>query len=296
MREAGLPPVIVDTYGEHFLVFGSKGVVRAVYPDTHRVDIETEDGSFIGKALVLGPYFPEVHTTGEAPSHVAYLHVRGQIDAFCWPETHRRLLGPHDTLKGATGQSQPERRYFHDQHYIFRLGDMTVRISRDNRFIVETEDGDYLVLDKGRREIRLHAPSVFVGTNDEQGNRIEYQQDDSIRAYAPLVLLGTETGDRIEYRDGAEIILQAPVIKLTATGEIILDPPTIKFGNENASEPLVLGNTWLAFFNAFIALFNAHQHTNVQTGGGLSGPPQTSAAGMTDAQLSDIAYVSKTGL
>jgi hypothetical protein len=294
MREAGLPLLTLDVQGEHFLILGSKGIVRAVHPERNRVDLETAEGSYLREVLVQGPYFPEVHRD-DAPSHCTYLHVRGEPEAFCWPETHRRLLGPQDTLPGQ-GSSQPERRYFHEHHYIFRLGDITVRISRDNRFVVETEDGDYLILDKGRREIRLHAPSVFVGTNDEQGNRIEYQQDDSIRAYAPLVLLGTETGDRIEFRDKAEIILQAPVIKMTATGEIILDPPTIKFGNENASEPLVLGNTWLAFFNAFIALYNSHQHTNVQTGGGVSGPPQTSAAGMTDAQLSDIAYVSKDGL
>jgi hypothetical protein len=293
MREAGLPLLALDIQGEHFLTMGSKALVRAVHPERHRVDLETAEGGYLREVLVLGPYFPEVHTR-EAPSHVAYVHVRGEAEAFCWPETHRRLLGPQESLPGA-GDAQPERRYFHDQHYTFRLGDITLRVSRDNRFVVETEAGDYIVLDRQRREIRLHAPSVFVGT-DETANRIEYEQDESIRAFAPFILLGTETGDRIEYRDGAEIVLQAPIIKLTATGQIILDPPTIKLGNENASEPLVLGNTWLAFFNAFITLFNAHQHTNVQPGSGVSGPPSTPAAGMTSAQLSDIAYVSKTGL
>ena len=296
MREAGLPPVIVDPYGEYGLVFGSKGVVRAVYPDLHRVDIEAEDGSYLAYALVMGPYFPEVHKDGEAPSHVAYLHVRGQADTFCWPETHRRLLGPKDTLPTPPGgEGQPERRYFHTHGYIFRLGDITVRLTNDNRYVIETEDGDYVLIDKQRREIHLHAPTVFLGT-DEKGNRIEWEQDDSLRAFNPLIILGTETDDRIEYLKGQHITLQAPIIKLTATGEIILDPPTIKFGNENASEPLVLGNQWLAFFNAFITLYNTHVHTGVQTGTGVSGTPQTGAAGMTSAQLSDIVYCSKTGL
>src|SRR5215471_1314913 len=164
MREAGLPLIVEDVQGERVLLLGSKGVVRAVYPDTNRVDIETEDGSYLTQVLVQGPYFPEVHMDGEAPSHVMYLHVRGQAEAFCWPETHRRLLGPHDSPTGADGESQPERRYFHEHRYIFRVGDITVRISRDNRLVLETEQGDYLLLDANTREIHLHAPSVFVGT------------------------------------------------------------------------------------------------------------------------------------
>jgi hypothetical protein len=295
VAEAGLPLAVADMHGETALFASAKGVVRAVHPERWRVDLEAEDGSLLTEVLVIGPYFPEVHKDGDAPSQVVYLHSRGNPDAFCWPLPHRRLLAPDDAPPGQAGQSQPERRYFHTQGYVFRLGDITVRLTTDNRYVIETEDGDYVLIDKQRREIHLHAPTVFVGT-DEQGNRVEYQQDDSIRAYAPLVLIGTETDDRIEYLKGQQITLQAPIIKLTATGEIVIDPPTIKFGNENAAEPLVLGNQWLAFFNHFITLYNAHVHTGVQSGTGVSGTPQTSAAGMTSAQLSDICYVSKDGL
>jgi hypothetical protein len=297
MREAGLPQPRPDVAGAYGLLLGAKGVVRALHPERRRVDIEAEDGSLLSEVLVIGPYFPEVHADAQAPSQVVYVHVRGQPDAVCWPLPHRRLLGPQDRPADAAGQEQPERRYFHTHGYIFRHGDVTVRLTDDNRYVIETEQGDYIILDTQQRQIRLHAPHVFVGTDDEaQANRLEFEQDESFRAFNPLILLGTEVGDRIEYLKDSHITLQAPIIKMTATGEIILDPPTIKFGNENASEPLILGNTWLAFFNAFISLFNAHQHTNVQTGGGLSGPPQTAAAGMTSAQLSDIAYVSKDGL
>lgn len=322
MREAGLPPLYANPHGEAFLLTGAKAVVRAVYPETNRVDIETEDGSFLTQVLVIGPYFPEVHTDSEAPSHVGYLHVRGQAEAFCWPMPHRRLLGPQDQLKSDSGD-QPERRYYHVHHYAYRLGDVTVRLTRDNRYVIETEQGDFIILDTDRREIRLHAPTIFMG-NDEENNRVEYQQDDSIRAFNPLVILGTETGDRIEYRDQQEILAVTPkcvigqtavqdsdgitylanslihlvstVIKLTATEAITLDPPRLNFGNANATEHVMLGDAFMGLYNAFVTVFNAHQHSNVQTGGGVSGPPTTSTSAMSSAQLSDIAFVSKTGL
>jgi hypothetical protein len=324
MREAGLPLLVSDVQGEQTLVLSSKGVVRAVYPDLNRVDIETEDGAYITKALVLGPYFPEVHLDGDAPAHVTYLHVRGRPEAFCWPETHRRLLGPQDTLEGQAGESQPERRYYHLHHYIFRVGDITVRISRDNRFVIETEQGDYIQFDQGLREIRLHAPTMRVGTDEEQGNRLEYQQDESFRAFNPLVMLGTETEDRIEYIQDQSVKIVTPqcvightgvpetdgitylenslvhiisqAIKLTATSSITLDPPRINIGNANATERLVLGNALLALYNSFVTIFNAHQHGNVQNGAGVSGAPTTPTVAMTTTQLSDVAFVSKTGV
>jgi hypothetical protein len=323
MREAGLPPLIPDVQGERSLVAGSKGVVRAVYPDRWRVDLEADDGSLLTEVVVLGPYFPEIHKDGEAPAHVGYMHVRGGPEAFCWPLPHRRLLGPEDTPTSATSQDQPERRFFHLHGYILRFGDVTVRLTRDNRYVIETEQGDYIILDTDQRQIRLHAPTVFLGT-DEQANRVEYEQDESIRAFNPLILLGTEAGDRIEYVDQSHVQVVTPqcvigqtgqpdadgitylansmihlvsqVIKFTAATAITLDPPRLNFGNANANERLMLGNAFMTLYNAFIALFNTHGHTNVQNGGGTSGPPATGAASMTTAQLSDIAFVSKTGL
>jgi hypothetical protein len=270
------------------LLTGSKGLVRVVYPDRWRVDFEADDGSFLTEALVVGPYFPAVHTP-EDPSHVGYMHVRGGPDTVCWPMPHRRLVSQHD------GQSEaPERRYFHLPHFIFRSGDITLRVTRDNRFVLESEAGDWLLYDQARREFHLHAPSIFLGTTDDQ-RRVEYQQDESLRAFAPLMLLGSEVGDRIEYREGVEILLQAPLIKLTAE-EIILDPVSIKFGHGNATERVVLGDLLMAFYNTFVTLFNAHTHSNVQNGPGTSGAPVTPTAAFTDALLSDVARVSKTGL
>ena len=294
MREAGLPILTPNVHGEANLFSASKGVVRAVYPDLWRVDLETEDGSLLTGVPVIGPFFPELHQDGEAPAHVGYLHVRGTAHAFCWPLTHRRLLGPQDSPGGQGGEDHPERRYYHLHNYIFRSGDITMRITKDNRLVFETEAGDYIQLDAATREVRIHAPTVYVGIT-EDAHRIQYEQDDSIRAFMPLVLLGTEIGDRIEYREGVQILLQAPLIKLTAES-IVLDPTSIKLGHENATERVMLGDGWMALYNAFVALFNSHTHTNVQNGPSVSGGPSTPTVPMTDSLLSDVARVSKTGL
>jgi hypothetical protein len=312
MAEAGLPLVYEDVRGEQFLLTGATGVVRAIYPETHRVDIETEDGSLLMKALVIGPYFPELHTDGEAPSHVGYLHVSGQAEAFCWPMPHRRLLGPRNLLEGTAGAGEPERRYFHTHGYILRWGDITVRITTDNRFVVETEEGDYILLDSQKREIELHAPTVFVGT--DRDTRTEYQRDNHYRIVMPEILMGRQAvrdADGLTYLEntllhlvstllvrataGEEILLEAPLIKLSAE-HIVLDPTSIKLGHASATERVMLGDAWMALYNAFVTLFNGHTHSNVQNGPSVSGPPTASTPAMTDALLSDVARVSKTGL
>lgn len=309
MREAGLPLLFMDAQGEQFLFKASKGVVRKLYPETRRVDIETEDGSYLAQVLVMGPYFPEVHQDGVAPSHVTYLHVRGQADAFCWPETHRRLLGPGDQTTDTQGQSQPERRYFHLHGYIFRVGDITFRITNDSRVLIETEQDDFILLDSATREIHLHAPRMYVGT-DTEGNRGEYRQDDSWRMFNPLILLGSENGDRLELLQNIQMILQAMLIQATAQTTITLTAPTITLEGDTAiqcvgphikmgsiagtPEAMVLGNTFQNFLNSFLTLFNAHVHGNVQNGGGTSGAPTTTSPPMTSAQLSDVAHVTKT--
>lgn len=324
MREAGLPLLADDSHGESFLHFGSKGVVRTLHPDLWRVDLETDEGAVLTYVPVVGPFFPELHQDGEAPSYVGYMHFRGTAHAFCWPLTYRRFLGPKDVPTDQAAQPQPERRYYHLHGYLLRHGDITMRITNDHRLVLETEQGDYIELNTQTREIRLHAPSVFVGTTEQGASQIEYEQDDSIRAYAPLVLLGSEVGDRIDYRDHGHVHivtpqcligqtgqpdmdgitylantllhLVSPVIKFTAAQSITLDPPRLNFGNANATERVMLGDSWMALFNAFVTLFNAHTHSDVQNGGGVSGPPTTATGPMTTAQLSDIAFVSKTGL
>jgi hypothetical protein len=297
VSEAGLPRMYEHVQGDRAFFSGSKGVVRALYPDLWRVDIETDDGSLLNHALVVGPYFPELHKDGEAPSHVGYCYVRGMPDVLCWPMPHRRLLGPDDSPTGEEGQGQPERRYYALHNFIFRSGDITWRITKDQRFVLESEAGDYIQYDQQTREIRVHAPTVFIGTED--ATRLEYQQDEVVRILMPKILVGDQAlmdTDGLTYIKDTIIHLVSSIIKLTASDEIILDPPRIRIGNANASEHLVLGDQWMALYNAFVALFNGHQHSNVQNGAGISGPPTTPTAAMSSAQLSDIAFVSKTGV
>ena len=296
MTEAGLPQWVEDVHGDRSLLSGSKGVVRAVHPELWRVDIETENGSLLSHALVIGPYFPELHKDGETPSHVGYLYVRGMPDALCWPMPHRRLLGPADVPEGQEGQAQPERRYFDLHHFIFRSGDITWRITKDDRFVLESEEGDYLSYDQSRREMCVHAPTVFVGT--EMETRLEYQRDQEVRVLMPKIFLGDQAlpdTDGLSYIKDTMLHLVSPLIKLTADN-IILDPTSIKLGHENATERVMLGDLFRAFYNAFVALFNAHTHSNVQNGAGISGPPVTPTPAMDTSMLSDVTRVSKSGL
>jgi hypothetical protein len=295
MAEAGLPLLVSDVHGDRSLMSGSKGVVRALHPDLWRVDIETEDGSLLSYALVIGPYFPELHKDGEAPSHVGYFYVRGMPDALCWPMPHRRLLGPDDALPGQEGQAQPERRYFDLHNFIFRSGDITWRITKDHRFVLESEAGDYLSYDQARREMVVRAPTVFLGTEAE--TRVEVERDKEVRIVMPKILLGDQAlpdTDGISYIKETLLHLVSPLIKLTAD-EIVLDPTSIKLGHANATERALLGDVWQTFYNAFVTLFNGHSHSNVQVGLGFSGPPTLPTPAMTDALLSDVTRISKTG-
>lgn len=91
-------------------------------------------------------------------------------------------------------------------------------------------------------------------------------------------ILRTKDGHRIVMDDEGEIVIIAhgkdkAEIRLNKQGEVIIKAEKIKLGSDGASEPLVLGNTFMQFFNT-------HTHP---TGVGPSGPP---AAPMAPTQLS----------
>jgi hypothetical protein len=320
-REAGLPPLVNDHYGERQLLMGSKGVVRFLRPEINRVDIETEEGGLLTNVMVIGPYFPQLHTDGDEPSHVAYLHMRGMADAICWPMTFRRLLGRQDRREADGTEPPPERRFYETHSYIYRSGNITTRITYDQRWVIEGEAGDYLQYDEVAREIRIHAPSVFVGTETE--SRIEYARDQYVKVITPATYIGTDTANRFELHVGDDVPDQAQLvmpqfylgaqglpdsdgvsytanvllhlvstlIRLTA-GQVVIESSNTLFGSAAASERLLLGDSWMALYNTFITLFNAHTHGGVQTGGGASGAPIVGAVPMTAAQLSSVARVS----
>jgi hypothetical protein len=267
-------------------------VVRAVYPDIWCVDVEPQAGGLLRYVQVYGDVLPHVHADRQRPSYVTLWHRGGEMqDVWCRPVTWRQFHGPEKS-------GEEEKRYYHKHLQIERVGDITIRITPDNRiYLFDAETGDYCLYESETRTFHVIAPHIFLGSDEE--DRIEYHQEDEVRVVIPKCLVGAtaiQDADGITYLANTMIHLVSSLIKLTASDAIILDPPQIKLGNANASEQLLLGNAWMTFFNTFITLFNAHQHTNVQNGGGVSGAPSTATPAMTNALLSDIARVSKTGL
>ncbi|MEL6343782.1 MAG: phage baseplate assembly protein V [Myxococcota bacterium] len=109
---------------------------------------------------------------------------------------------------------------------------------------------------------RQESDSAFA---DETGN--ELPTVEGAQPSAGLRVLRTRAGHHLAFDDdGGVVILSAAdasaTIRLTAKGEIILSAGTIQLG-ENASEKLILGDSFKNFFN---------QHTH-PTGVGPSGTP-----------------------
>jgi hypothetical protein len=269
-REAGLPKLVSDVGAPTNALVLAKGVVRAVYPDQWRVDIEAEDGGIIHKAQVIGPHFPPVHKDLERPSHVYFLHAYGNaVDAACFPLTFRRMLDAERTLEAAQGKNahsqkargdlassqgereEPHRHYHHLHVYCQRAGDITVRITDENQWIIESEAGDCIRYDQNRREVDVLAPTVRIGAMEQ--TRVEYVRGEHLHIVSPEILLGTPDSD----------------------------------------QQVILGNLWKEFYNVFIRLFNQHRHLQVQPGGGISGFPQQKAEEMSDDLLSDITKTQK---
>lgn len=269
-REAGLPRRVPDWGAPTNLVTLQSGVVRAVYPEEWRVDIEPEQGGRLHKARVVGPFFPPVHQDLVRCSYVLFGHVGGNAeDVVCWPDTARRFLDKDRVWKDEEGKNshtqeevgeeedaqgkddEPERHYHHVHLHCERAGDITVRITDDNRWIVESEAGDMIRYDQKRREVDILTPTIRIGSME--ATRVEY-----IRGEHTWVI-----------------------------------QPDIRLGTFDAEQQLVLGNLWMALYNAMIDLLNQHQHRQVQPGGGISGPPVQHFDSMTQDQLSDISKTTK---
>lgn len=310
-REAGLPKLTDDTGGVYRRYGRKMGVVRAVYPELWRVDIESEDGGLLRMALVDDDQFPETHIDTERPSFVEYWYADGHAgDVRCHVQPFRRLAGPE-------AADAAEKRRFDKNQMIRRVQDITTRITPDSRhYITDSEAGDIAMYSQPARTFHFLAPHHFVGTDD--ANRVELHTEgkstDQFRLVIPKALIGRlaiQDEDGISYTAdqlvhlrstqevrataGSLVHLIAPTIKLSATGSIVLDPPKIYLGNANATEHAVLGDLFMALFNNLINIFNNHVHTGVQVGAGTTGVPTTPATSMTSTQLSDIVTVSKSG-
>ena len=213
LREAGLPKMQPDTDAQTHMPYCGKGTITAVYPEQWRVDITPEHGGLLHRALVIGPYLPPVHEDTVRPSHCIYVQVGGfGEDVACWPLPHRRLLdlkrewtekeGKNSHEQKDVGESaeaqgkddEPERHFYHVHLHCERAGDITVRITDDARWIVESEAGDIIRYDQKRREVDILAPTIRAGSIEH--TRIEYVRGEHVHVVMPIIRLGTPDSDQ----------------------------------------------------------------------------------------------------
>jgi hypothetical protein len=106
----------------------------------------------------------------------------------------------------------------------------------------------------------------------------EVPTSEGTKAGPGVSILRTAAGHRIVMDDDGGLVIVAngndkAEIRLTQAGEVVIKAQKIKLASDSATEPLVLGNTFLQYFNS-------HTHP---TGVGPSGPPTPP---MTPGQLS----------
>jgi len=139
--------------------------------------------------------------------------------------------------------------------------------------VVETKIGDMAA---GVLEMLLNTDKFALTIKDDG------QLDMSINAGALTIQIDA-AGNMTMSADGN--------VEATVTGHTHLTCSDIKLGSGSSGQQLVLGNLWMAHYNAFIAVFNAHQH--VGNMGAPTGPPLTPGTNMTTAQLSDKSRTEK---
>jgi hypothetical protein len=119
-----------------------------------------------------------------------------------------------------------------------------------------------------------------AGQQDDLGSETgsEVPTSEGKKAGPGQSILRTKAGHRIVMDDDGGIVIIAhgkdkAEIRLTKQGEVIIKAEKIMLGSDSATEPIILGNTFLQYFNT-------HTHP---TGVGPSGPP---ASPMAPSQLS----------
>lgn len=308
-REAGLPLSTEDQDGLYNRHGQWLGTVTAVDAALWRVSVQPIEGGLLEQVQVEGDVLPEVYVATDRPSYVTYWFHDGNVqDPWCRPLDWRRFKGPE-------ADDAPEREKYHEHLQIRRVGEITIRISKDGKkiWLYDAESGDFARYDQDARTFHVVGPHIFLGTED--ANRAELHtetDDDRLRVVIPKALIGKTaisgtdgigyTADELvelfstkEVRAtaGELVHLLAPQIKLTASQSIVLDPPRIAFGHASAAQQVILGNVFKAYLDAFMALFSGHVHTGVQSGPRTSGPPVTPASPMPPSTLSRIARVSE---
>lgn len=231
----GVAPLVEDDHAEHRQLQNGMGIVKKVYAEERRIDVEDQQGGILHKVLVLGPHLPPVHVDDDCPSYVVLLPLHSHAeDLAAFPLVWRRLKAPQDVKNG----SQEKERHLHAIHvHCERAGDITIRVTDDNRYLVETEHDDYIEIDQELRTIGVIAPTVFIGT--KQDTRIEYVEDEHVHVVISDIRLGKADADQqVILGNLFRTLYNAHTHTGIVRGGAITDPPVIPMTDAQLSDVL----------------------------------------------------------
>jgi len=160
-----------------------------------------------------------------------------------------------------------------------------------------------------------------IEANDLKGTRIRIDKATSD------ITIETTTGNVVVNAEQSIRETAKQAIRESADKSFVANAPAMKIGGDGASEPLVLGNIWKAFYNlmvtaqlnpliakvaalssaidTMVSTLNSHKHDGVTTGLGTSNAPTSSISGdptptpspapvSSPAQYSDFVKTKKT--
>ena len=143
---------------------------------------------------------------------------------------------------------------------------------RDKEVFPDVQDGIQQYIEPPRTTHEVGATREFKMVDDALGT-VEINLDSP-----------TSSKEHLNYR-----------IKFGGSTILTIKNGEINLGGEEATEPLVLGESFKGFLNGFIAKFNTHKHFNGTAVDGSTGNPVAAsiASSMGDDLLSDVAFTRK---
>ena len=218
---------------EHFRFASNMGIISAVYPRTWEVDIRSEGGGVVTRALVLTPRLPEV-STDVRPQWCLYghaAHLQGQ--PWCVPVSSR-LMGPRTPTR--------------DQWvYYEEVGNFRITIDRANELEIRNTaggaEGDGAVLHQFRIQeidgvIRLDTPTTRIILK-EKDKSITIECDEKLSIECEDAEVNVRHDATVVVGNNAQVdVLGAATIAVGATVDVsagigmTFTAPSFTFGGE----------------------------------------------------------------